>query len=43
MQLGVTLARGVTIQVSLRDTSFVQVRHTPAGLLAQFIDRAELD
>jgi len=27
----------------MRDTSFVQVLHTPAGLLAQFIDRAELD
>ena len=43
MQLGIGLTSGVAIKVRLRNAATMKFLHTFAGLLAQLVDRAEVD
>jgi len=43
MQFGIGLTSGVAIKVRLRDTASMKFLHAFAGLLAQLVDRAEVD
>ena len=43
MQLGIGITSGVAIKVRLRDAASMKFLHTFAGLLAQLVERAEVD